>query len=78
MMIQKHKFVEKNIEMLRKLTKNGYISPLLLCQYNIYKTYMSIKNTPKMSRYKMVADETKSSVMTVRRAITDMKKYVKD
>ena len=77
-MIQKYKFVENNIEMLRKLTKNGYVSSKLLIYYNIYSTYMSIKNESKINRYQTVAKETGQSVMTVRRAVYDMKKYVKD
>lgn len=78
MRIQKYKFVEKNIDMLRKLTSNGYVSPTLLVYYHIYKSYMSIKNETKINRYKTVAKETRSSVTTVRRAVSDMKKYVKD
>ena len=34
-MIQKHKFVENNIDMLKTLTKNGYVSPKLLSDYSI-------------------------------------------
>ena len=78
MMIPKHKFVEKNMDMLRELTKKGYISPTLLQSYHIYKSYMSVKHPSKMERYKVVANETKSSVIKVRLAVADMKKYVKD
>lgn len=75
-MIQKYKFVEANLEMLRKLTRNGYVSPKLLQYYNLYLIYMGIKNEPKISRYQKVAKETKQSVMTVRRAVAEMKSYV--
>ena len=75
-MIQKYKFVEDNIEMLRKLTRNGYVSPKLLQYYSLYLNYMSIKNEPKINRYNMVAKQTKQSVMTVRRAVAEMKMYV--
>lgn len=75
-MIQKYKFVEQNIDMLRTLTKNGYVSSKLLMYYNIYITYMSIKNESKITRYKTVAKETRNSTTTVRRAVADMKKYV--
>lgn len=75
-MIQKHKFVEQNIDMLRTLTKNGYVSSKLLMYYNIYKNYMSVKNASKINRYQTVAKETRQSVTTVRRAVSDMKKYV--
>ena len=75
-MQQKYKFVEANIEMLRKLTRNGYVSPKLLQYYNLYLNYMSIKNEPKISRYQKVAKETKQSVMTVRRAVAEMKSYI--
>jgi hypothetical protein len=75
-MIQKYKFVEKNIDMLRTLTKNGYVSPNLLVYYNIYKTYMSVKDSSKMYRYSIVAKETRSSVTTVRRAVAEMKTYI--
>ena len=77
-MIQKHKFVEKNIDMLRKLTNNGYVSPKLINYYNIYKSYMSVKDSSKMQRYSIVAKETQSSVPTVRLAVRDMKKYIKN
>lgn len=77
-MIQKYKFVENNIDMLRTLTINGYVSPTLLMYYNIYKSYMNIKNQTKINRYKTVALETRSSVTTVRRAVAEMKKYVKN
>ncbi len=77
-MIQKHKFVENNIDMLRTLTKNGYVSPTLLVYYQIYKSYMSVKDRSKLVRYKTVANETRSSVTTVRRAVADMKKYVRN
>lgn len=77
-MIQKFKFVEQNIDMLRTLTKNGYVSSKLLMYYNIYKTYMSVKNESKINRYLTVAKEFKQSTTTVRRAVSDMKKYVRD
>ena len=77
-MIQKHKFVEKNIDMFRKLTKNGYVSPTLLQYYSIYKSYMSIKHPSKMERQRIVSVETRSSVRKVQMAISEMKKYVKD
>lgn len=76
-MIQKYKFVEKNIEMLKTLTKNGYVSPKLLNDYSIYKSYMSIKNPSKMKRYSVVAKENKRSVVNVRVSVRDMKSYVK-
>ena len=76
-MIQKYKFVEQNIKMLRKLTKEGYISTKLLVNYNIYKTYMTTKGN-YMERYKMVATEMNTSSRTVRRAVKDMKEYVSD
>jgi len=77
-MIQKHKFVEQNLDMLRTLTKNGYVSSKLLMYYNIYQNYISVKNESKISRYQTVAKECRQSVTTVRRAIADMKMYVKD
>jgi hypothetical protein len=77
-MIQKYKFVEKNIDMLRTLTKNGYVSPKLLLYYQIYNIYMKVKNESKINRYKTVANETRSSVGTVRRAVAEMKSYVRD
>lgn len=77
-MIQKYKFVEKNIDMLRTLTKSGYVSPKLLAYYDIYKKYMSEKKPLKGDRYNIVAKENRLSVMTVRRAVSDMKKYVKN
>lgn len=75
-MIQKHKFVEANIEMLRKLTRNGYVSPKLLQYYNLYLNYMSIKSGQKINRYEIVSKETKQSVRTVRRAVSEMKSYI--
>lgn len=77
-MIQKYKFVEQNIDMLRTLTKNGYVSHKLLMYYNIYKTYMSVKNESKINRYLTVAKEFKQSTTTVRRAVAEMKSYVRD
>lgn len=73
---QKHKFVEENIDMLRTLTKSGYVSPKLLQYYNIYINYMSVKNESYMKRYQTVAKETRQSVTTVRRAVSEMKMYV--
>lgn len=75
-MIQKYKFVEANLEMLRKLTRNGYVSPKLLQYYNLYLNYMSIKNGQKINRYEIVSKETKQSVRTVRRAVSEMKSYI--
>ena len=77
-MIQKYKFVENNIDMFRKLTKLGYVSYKLLSYYDMYKRYMNIKNETKINRYTIVAKETRSSVMTVRRAVAEMKSYVRD
>ena len=76
MRIQKYKFVEKNIKMLRELTLNGYVSPKLLNNYDIYKTYISIKNTPKMKRYKQVSMQKNCSISLVRSAVYEMKQYV--
>lgn len=75
-MIQKHKFVEQNIDMLRKLTKEGYMSSKLLTNYNVFKLYISIKDNSQMKRYKAVASEMQMSVVAVRKAVYDMKKYV--
>lgn len=77
-MIQKHKFVEQNIKMLRKLTNEGYVSPKLLSYYSMYKLYMSIKMPNKTDRYKEVSNQTKNSTTTVRRAVSEMKAYVRD
>lgn len=77
-MIQKYKFVEQNIDMLRTLTKYGYVSPKLLIYYNIYIVYMKVKDSSKINRYQTVAKETKSSIMTVRRAVSEMKMYVRN
>lgn len=77
-MIQKHRFVSENIDLLRKLTKAGYVSPKLLVYYDIYITYMSVKDSSKINRYKIVADLKRTTPHTVRRAVSDMKKYVKD
>lgn len=76
-MIQKYKFVENNIDILRTLTRNGYVSAKLLLYYNIYKSYISVKNESKINRYNIVAKETRSSLTTVRRAVSEMKMYVK-
>ena len=76
-MIQKYKFVEQNIKMLRKLTKEGYISTKLLANYQIYKAYMTTKGT-YMERYNIVASEMNTSSRTVRRAVSEMKSYVRD
>ena len=76
--IQKYKFVEKNIDMLRTLTKNGYVSPKLLSSYHIYKAYMSIKHPSKMERYRTVATELGSGVTIVRQSVAEMKRYIKD
>lgn len=64
--------------MLRTLTRNGYVSPNLLASYHVYKLYTDIKNVPKMKRYGIVAKETRQSVTTVRRAVSEMKSYVKN
>ncbi len=75
---QKYKFVEENIDMIRTLTKNGYVSPKLLAYYDIYISYMGVKDSSKINRYKIVAGLKKITSHTVRRAVTDMKKYVRD
>ncbi len=77
-MIQKHKFVEQNIKMLRTLTNEGFVSPKLLNYYSIYKLYMSIKMPRKTDRYKAVSAQTKNSTTTIRRAVYEMKKYIKN
>ena len=77
-LVQKHKFVEKNIDMLKTLTKNGYVSPKLLNDYDIYKSYMSIKDPSKMKRYSIVAKDNKRSVVNVRQSVYQMKKYVRE
>lgn len=77
-MIQKYKFVENNINMLRKLTKEGYVSSKLLTDYNIYKLYMEIKGNRKIERYRTVAEELGFSTIKVRLAVAEMKKYVSD
>lgn len=77
-MIQKYKFVEQNLDMLRILTKYGYVSPKLLVYYNIYNVYMKVKDVSKINRYQTVAKETRSSIMTVRRAVSEMKAYVRN
>lgn len=77
-MIQKYKFVENNINMLRKLTKEGYVSSKLLTDYNIYKLYMGIKGNRKLERYRIVANEMGFSTIKVRLAVAEMKKYVID
>jgi len=60
------------------LTKNGYVSPKLLNDYDIYKSYMNIKDPSKMKRYSIVAKDNKRSVVNVRQSVYQMKKYVKE
>ena len=77
-MVQKYKFVEKNFSMLKKLTEKGYVSPKLLEYYNIYLTYVGIKDNSRLRRYKTVAEIKKVSQHTVRRAVCEMKRYIRD
>lgn len=64
--------------MLRTLTQNGYVSHTLLSNYNMYKTYIAVKSVSKINRYQQVAKEFRVTMMTVRRAVKDMKAYVKN
>lgn len=75
-MIEKYRLIERNLKLIKQLTKDGYISPKLLLYYEIYIIYRTDKDSSKLERYKKIARLTKSSVTTVRRAVTDMKSYV--
>lgn len=75
-MIEKYRLIERNLKLIKQLTKDGYISPKLLLYYEIYIIYRTDKDSSKLERYKKIAHLTKSSVTTVRRAVADMKSYV--
>lgn len=75
-MIEKYRLIERNLKLIKQLTKDGYISPKLLLYYEIYIIYRTDKDSSKLERYKKIARLTKSSVTTVRRAVADMKSYV--
>lgn len=75
-MIEKYRLIERNLKLIKQLTKDGYISPKLLLYYEIYIIYRTDKDSSKLDRYKKIARLTKSSVTTVRRAVADMKSYV--
>lgn len=76
-MIQKYKFVEKNIDTLRDLVKSGYASSTLMTYYDLYIAYTKTKDPSKIKRYQTVARQTSSSITTVRRAVREMKMYVR-
>lgn len=67
-------FIEKNKEVINKLTKCG-IMPLSFSQnYDIYNVYRNTTGIPQMQRYKAVSVRLKISVSSVRKAKIAMEK----
>lgn len=70
-------FIEKNLDTLRKLVKNGDVPTKLLTDYRMYKVYKSYKGGSKMTRYQMTAEDFGVCTSTIIRAVGRMEKMMR-
>lgn len=67
--------VEKNMPAIKELIKVGRMPLSVMCDYDIYNHYQSIKDEPsKMKRYNRVAKNFKISVNSVRKVVREFNK----
>ena len=67
-------FLEKNIDVVNKLSKVGVVPLSLMQNYDIYNCYKSTAGVPQMKRYGIVSTRLKVSVSSVRKAVVFMEK----
>lgn len=72
-MAKKHEYIKAHIKIVHQLVKSGDVSCKILSDYNIYQVYVGYKGiVSKMERYQFVADDLKTSVQQVMRAVKSM------
>lgn len=76
-MVRVADYIKNNIEVVRTFVKLGKMPLSTMNDYDIYLFYKSIDYEPaQMKKYKIVADNFKVSIDTVRRAVVGMEKKV--
>ena len=76
--MKKHEFITKNFEEMKRLTKNGMMSPTMLAHHSIYQCYQNYSNLKsKMLRYQCASNDCKVSVRTVIAVVQDMERNMK-
>lgn len=76
-MASKHEFINKNISVLHRLFRSGDINGKVMAEYKIYQIYKGYSSvSSKMERYQFVADDARTSVQIVMRAVKNMESSI--
>lgn len=68
-------YITDNICVIRRLVKNGLMPIALMCNYDIYKSYLAIDyESSQMKKYAILSKRYKISISQVRRAIKEMER----
>jgi len=73
--MKKYQFIKNNMNLIKRLTNSGDLSPKLLSDYNIYMVYTG-QTGSKMERYQGTAEAVGKSTLTVMNAIKSMIKKI--
>jgi len=73
-----HQYYLKNKKKLKELTRLGYASTKMTVYFKLYQDFLKCKkpHLTKMDRYQITADDNRTSVMTVMRAVREMESEV--
>lgn len=72
-----HQFIEKNIEVVNVLVRNGIIRASDINYYNIYAVYKSANISKKMDRYYFTSITLKIDSRTVQKAVRIMESNIR-
>lgn len=68
-------YIDKNMEQVRDLVKNGFMNPSVITHYHVAKSFKECKGISSvMQRYTEVANAFNLKEFTVRIIVSDMKK----
>lgn len=72
-MAKKHEYVQTNLKIINQLVRSGDVKCSLVTEFQIYRTYMRYEKVEgKMLRYQHTADDERTSVAAVMRAVKNM------
>jgi 23S rRNA G2069 N7-methylase RlmK/C1962 C5-methylase RlmI len=73
---KKHKYITKNIDIIRTLIRSGDMSGTVISQYKIYLVFQIKTHQFRMQRYQDTAEDCRCSLQTVMNAVKSMESNI--
>jgi len=73
----RHRWIKNNYKVIKLLTKNGFISPSVLSNYEVYCTFEKMRIPSTMQRYHNAGKEHNLSSESVRKIVKYMQKEMR-